>query len=153
MGFLDAFCHSTSFKKLIDRQVPSYIVRIMIYCYINQTMFVRWSRILSEGFQVSNDVRQGGVLSPYLLNVYINDLRAALTKCRTGCCIDDKNINYLMYADDLVISSPSSVGLRELLSVCESYGLNHEIKLDHKKSAILISREKPMKMHVTLHLS
>ena len=66
MGFLDAskafdrIRHSTLFKKLIDRQVPSYIVRILIYWYTNQTMFVRW------GFQVSNGVRQGGTLSPYL---------------------------------------------------------------------------------------
>ena len=59
MGFLDAskafdrIRHSTLFKKLFDRQVPSYIVRIMIYWYTNQTMFVRWSGILSKGFQVS----------------------------------------------------------------------------------------------------
>ena len=59
MGFLDAskafdrIRHSTLFKKLIDRQIPSYIVRIMIYRYTNQTMCVRWSRILSEGFYVS----------------------------------------------------------------------------------------------------
>ena len=56
MGFLDASKafdrsrHSTLFKKLIDRQVPSYIVRIMIYWYTNQTTYIRWSRILSEGF-------------------------------------------------------------------------------------------------------
>ena len=109
MGFLDVskafdrIRHSTLFKKLIDRQEPSYIVRIMIYWYTNQTMFVRWSGILSKGFQVSNGVRQGGILSPYPFNVYIDDLSAALTKCRTGCCIDDMNINHLMYADDLVV--------------------------------------------------
>ena len=40
---------------------------------------------------------------------------------------------------------PSSVGLRELLSVCETYGLNHDIKFNHKKSAILISRGKHLK--------
>ena len=50
-----------------------------------------------------------------------------------------------MYADDLVVFSTSSVGLRELLSVCETYGLNHDIKFTHKKSAILISRGKHMK--------
>ena len=66
-------------------------------------MFIRWFRILSEGFQVSNGVRQGGVLSPYLFTVYIDDCSAALTKCRTGCCIDAMNINHLKYADDLVV--------------------------------------------------
>ena len=77
MGFLDTskafdrIRHSALFKKLIDRQVPSYIVRIMIYWYTNQTMFVRWSGILSKGFQVSNGVRQGSILSLYLFNVYI----------------------------------------------------------------------------------
>ena len=35
--------------------------------------------------------------------------------------------------------------MRELLSVCETYGLNHDIKFNHKKSAILISRGKHLK--------
>ena len=57
MGFLDAskafdrIRHSTLFKKLIDRQVPSYIVRIMIYWYTNQTMFVCWSGIYLRDFK------------------------------------------------------------------------------------------------------
>ena len=85
-------------------------------------MFASWCRILSKGFQVSKGVRQGGILSPYLFKVYIDDLSAELTKYRTGYCIDDMNINHLMYADNLVVFTPSSVGLRELLSVCETYG-------------------------------
>ena len=35
-------------------------------------------------------------------------------------------MNHSMYADDLVIFSPSSVGLRAILSVCEQYGISHE---------------------------
>ena len=50
-----------------------------------------------------------------------------------------------MYADDLVVLSPSSVGLRELLSVCETYSLNYEMKFNHEKSAILIYRGMYMK--------
>ena len=32
-------------------------------------------------------------------------------------------MNHVMYADDLVIFSPSSVGPRALISVCEKYGI------------------------------
>ena len=46
MGFLDAskafdrLKHSLLFEKLIDRNVPGYIIRIMMYCYASQTMYV-----------------------------------------------------------------------------------------------------------------
>ena len=56
MGFLDALKafdrlkHSILFQKLIDRKVPGYITRILIYWYASQTMYVRWSGILSHGF-------------------------------------------------------------------------------------------------------
>ena len=42
----------------------------------------------------------------YIFNVCIDDLSTAVTKCRTGCCIDDMNVTYLMYTDDLVVFSP-----------------------------------------------
>ena len=54
-------------------------------------------------------------------------------------------MNRFMYADDLVIFSPSSVGLRALISVCEKYGISHDIPFNHKKSAIMICRGKYMK--------
>ena len=78
MGFLDAskafdrLKHSLLFQKLIDRRVPGYIIRIMIYWYASQTM--------SHGFHVANGVRQCDILSPYLFNVYyIDDLSIALS--------------------------------------------------------------------------
>ena len=111
----DRLKHSLLFKKLIDRRVPGYIIRIVLYLviwYASQTMHVRWSGILSHGFHVANGVRQGRILSPYLFNAYIDDLSIALSECRTGCCVSNMIMNYFMYVDDLVIFSPSSVALR-----------------------------------------
>ena len=54
-------------------------------------------------------------------------------------------MNHFMYADDLVIFSPSSLGLRALISVCEKYGISHEIRFNYKKSAIMICRGQYMK--------
>ena len=44
----DRMKHSILFQKLIDRGVPGYIVRLLIYWYSNQTMCIRWSGKLSE---------------------------------------------------------------------------------------------------------
>ena len=151
MGFLDAskafdrLKHYLLFEKLIDRNVPGYIIRIMVYWYASQTMYVRWSGILSHGFHVANGVRQGGILSPFLFNVYIDDLSIALSACHTGCYVSNTIMNHFMYADDLVIFSPSSVGLRALIAVCEQYGISHDIRFNHKKSAIMICRGHYMK--------
>ena len=44
-------------------------------------MCVRWGGSVSSKFTVSNGVRQGGILSPFLLNVYMDDLSVNLKKC------------------------------------------------------------------------
>ena len=39
----------------------------------------------SSSFTVTNGVRQGGILSPYLFNVYVDDLSVKLNSCHVGC--------------------------------------------------------------------
>ena len=65
-----------------------------------------------------------------------------LNKCDTLCVIGNANINHLMYADDLVILSPSLSGLSELMQVCGSYGMNHDIKYNSTKSSVLVCKSK-----------
>ena len=43
-----------------------------------------------------------------------------------------------MYADDLVLISPSSAGLPQLLHECEKFGTRHDLKYNAKKSAVMI---------------
>ena len=69
-------------------------------------MSVRWGNLLSESFHVSNGVRQGGILSAYLFNVYIDNLSFRLNNLSIGCVLDDFLINHLIHADDLELISP-----------------------------------------------
>ena len=63
----------------------------------------------------------------------MDDLSIELNKCNTGCLIGNSVINHLMYADDLVVLSPYSGGLQQLLKVCTNYGNDHDIIYNAKK--------------------
>ncbi len=69
-----------------------------------------------------NGMRQGGILSPILFNLYVDELSECLNVCKTGCMIRNTLVNHIIYADDLVLFSPSSAGLQQLLTLCSYYG-------------------------------
>ena len=59
--------------------------------------------------------------------VYMDDLSNKLNNINAGCIIGSSLINHFMYADDLVLMAPSSMGLSMLLYVCSEYGIEHDI--------------------------
>ena len=67
----DRVSHWTLFSKLIQRNIPLVIVRIIAFWYQTQHMCIKWRNFNSMYFKVSNGVRQGGVLSPKLFAIYI----------------------------------------------------------------------------------
>merc|ERR1711942_28733 len=100
---------------------------------------------MSESFYVSNGVRQGGILSSYQFNVYMDDLSLRLKKHYAGCKIANNIINHLFYADDLVLLCPSHRGLQELLETCEKYAVEHDIIFNTNKSVVMVRRSRLLK--------
>ena len=87
----DRVNHWTLFRKLLNRSIHILIVRVLIimYWYTKQELCIRWGAEMSPYFTISNGVRQGGILSPSLIAVYMDDLSSLLNTSRIGCHIDD----------------------------------------------------------------
>ena len=61
---------------------------------------------------------------------------------KIGCVVGELIVNHLLYADDIVLISPSARGLKRLLEECEKYGLETDIVFNANKSAVMCYKSK-----------
>ena len=111
-------------------------------------MCIKWGKISSAYFNVSNGVRQGGVLSPKLFAIYVDNLSQDIAMCTSGCYIDDQCINHVMYADDICLLAPSAIGLQlRMLDLCFDFSIRNDIKFNPIKSVCIVFKPKNNKLY------
>jgi len=133
----DRICHVKLFDKLCKRNFPACLILVLRNWYSKLSSCVRWNSVLSEPFTVSQGVRQGGVLSPFLFNIYIDDLITLLESNGLGCHVAREYIGVIMYADDILLLSASVSGLQNMLDICDTYGVSNFITFNHRKSVCM----------------
>ena len=123
----DLVKHDKLFKKLFDRKFPLVHLRLFIYMYMMQSAKVKWKGTLSDAFSIVNGVKQGAVISAILFCVYIDDMIKMLRKRRDGCWIDKTFVGIIIYADDIILLSPSLDGLQNMIHTCFEYATKHNL--------------------------
>ena len=116
----DLVKHDLLFDKLKNRVHPLFL-RLVIYSYIHQSVYVRWDGCKSQSFQVLNGVRQGAVASPIFFNAYIDELFNILRNSGFGCLINNLYYGLIGFADDCALLAPSRLALQRMISVCEEF--------------------------------
>ncbi|KAI4874007.1 hypothetical protein NFI96_008369, partial [Prochilodus magdalenae] len=94
-------------------------------------------------FTQGRGVRQGCSLSPTLFNIYINDLAVLLEQSAApGLTLNHTEVKFLLYADELVLLSPTERGLQQHLDLLEKYCQNWALTVNPDKSKIMIFQKK-----------
>ena len=127
----DRVVHSGLFIKMIERETPKCFLDVW---YDDLQCRVRWDGFIGQWFSVTAGVRQGGVLSPDLYNLYVDDLLCKLQQSGAGCYISNIFAAALFYADDICILAPSLKGLQRLLDICSMFCIDWDICLNVKKT-------------------
>ena len=134
----DRVNHAKLFQKMRDRSIPVHLVKFIAYWYVTQEIVIRWGSILTSPFKISNSIRQGGLLSPFLFNLYLDSLSSNLNKSKVGCVVGSVLVNHIAYADDMVLLAPSVRALQMLLQVCDQYAVPHDIIYNTDKTFCMV---------------
>ena len=101
-------------------------------------------------FPINCGVKQGGILSPYLFNIFLNDLLEQCTGVQVGAIFNEINVSIIVYADDIILISQHDQHLQILLNLCSKYSEDWLIKFNSNKSHI-ISFDKPFPQKFSLN--
>ena len=126
------------FRLLLKRGLPLCIVRTLICMYTGQLIRVSWAGVMSQFFSATNGVKQGGVVSPILFCVYVDDLLIELAASGVGCYIGLNFCGAIVYADDIVLISPTPAAMRKLLRICDEFAVMYDIVFNANKSKFLV---------------
>jgi len=151
----DRVDHSLLFNKLMDRKVPKVFIELLKSWYDKSYSKIKWGNSMSNRVKLLAGVRQGGILSPLLFAIFVDDLLVKLSNLRLGCCINGLSFNAIMYADDLILLSISVHELQILVDICVSEFKCLRLEINVGKSACMRigPRHKIDPQHININLS
>ena len=126
------------FSLLVKRGLCALTASLLLKSYVLQSMRVRWCNSVSDSFACNNGVKQGGVLSPLLFSVYMDELLERLSRSGVGCRINGAFIGGISYADDLTLLAPTVSASSILLRICESFASEYDVMFNPSKSQALV---------------
>ena len=120
--------------KLHQKGIWCPIWQIIDKWYTSSTSSVIWDNQQSKPFPCCQGVRQGGVLSPFLYCLFVDELLDNLAKSGFGVSIDDVYCGSPMFADNLALVASSPEELQPVLDIVATYADKWQYQLNADKS-------------------
>ena len=129
----DSVRHADILRKLRLRNTPPGLIKLIWGLFMNQmqTRLVV-NHVSLEPIPLTNGIFQGSVLSPFLFEIWIDDL---LQELNPGVSF----MNALGYVDDIILKAESNESMNALLSICERWSVDNHATFSSTKSFSLVS--------------
>ena len=112
----DCVEHNKLWKILQEMGIPDQLTCLLRNLYAGQEATVRTGHGTMDWFQVGKGVSQGWILSPWLFNLYAENImpNAGLDEAQAGIKIVGRSINNLRHVDDTTLMAESEEELKTL---------------------------------------
>lgn len=121
---------------------PDQLVRILVFIYSITYVYIRTATGLTKPIKVKKGVLQGESLSPYLFNLYINDIEKVFDNMEsTGIRVNNtRTVHILMYADDMAVVTSDPISLQRKINKLGSYFDSNELSVNLNKTQVVVFR-------------
>ena len=106
--------HNKLWKILKEMVIPDQLTCLLRNRYAGQEAIVRTRHGTTNLFKIGKGVCQGCIFSPYLFNLYSEDImrNTGMDEAKIGIKIARRNINNFRYKDDTTLMAESKEKLR-----------------------------------------
>lgn len=132
----DTADRDATWNRLRRRGTPNCIIALVrsLYDDCTTTMFVNGVR--GESVQLERGIFQGGILSPDLYNVFIDDIVPMIDAAAGVDCpiLGDRRLPLIMFADDMTLFSTRATGAQRMLDAAAEYARDNFFEFNADKS-------------------
>ena len=134
----DSVLHTAILLKLLKLDIHGLFYNVIKSMYLQSTLCVKVNDNITNTFKSLVGVRQGDVLSPNLFKIFINDLPSYLSSSPDPIYLNDKRLDCLMYADDVILLSSSATGLQAKLDLLQAFCEDWCLSINIDKTKVVI---------------
>ena len=136
-AFDQGWINGMLFKLYHNAKIVGKSWRLIKSWYSDLEEYVFYQGARSRQYTILQGVRQGGVLSPWLFLLFIDDLIKELQTLSTGIVIHNLYIGSPMFADELTLMSRLKRGLDSMLVQVHQYSLKWRLTFNKRKTVVL----------------
>ena len=114
--------------------------------YKDNKIFIKLSDGLLEPFTSTVSVKQGCVFSPILFNLYIDKICKAFDMSCDPVTINNRDLNCLLWADDLLLVSKTPTGLQNCIDKMNNFYADLGLQINTKKTKVVIFNKRGLSL-------
>jgi hypothetical protein len=123
--------------KMLKNGIRHCVVLLLSKYYEELNMIVVNGSNSSEFFKTKNGVKQGGVVSSKLYNIYGAMLIIVIKRLNCGIKLKQRTVSIIVYADDVLLIADDPKKMAYMLKIIGEQGNKDDILFNAKKSIII----------------